>query len=232
LEEADLVDADLCKAVLSGAIFRRTTFGNTNLADVKGLSKCVHRGPSIFDHSTLQRSGPLPFPFLRGIGLPDNLIDYLPSLLTQPIQFYSCFISYSSQDEKFARRLHADLQDKGVRCWFAPEDLKWGAKILDTLDEAIRLRDKVLLILSEPSIASPWVEDEVTNAFAEERERKQTVLFPIRLDNAVMVADAAWARKLRDNRNIGDFRRWKRHDAYEKALERLLKDLKVTQDGQ
>ena len=34
--------------------------------------------------------------FLRGVGLPDNLIDYLPSLLNQPIQFYSCFISYSS----------------------------------------------------------------------------------------------------------------------------------------
>jgi hypothetical protein len=38
-----------------------------------------------------------------------------------------------------------------------------------------------------------------------------------------------WAGKLRDNRNIGDVRRWKDHDAYEKALERVLRDLKVTQ---
>jgi hypothetical protein len=28
----------------------------------------------------LQNSGPLPLPFLRGVGLPDNFIDYLPSL--------------------------------------------------------------------------------------------------------------------------------------------------------
>jgi hypothetical protein len=28
-------------------------------------------------------------------------------------------------------------------------------------------------------------------------------------------------------RPIGDFRRWKEHDAYGKALERLLRDLKV-----
>ena len=39
-----------------------------------------------------------------------------------PIEFYSCFISYSSKDEEFAKRLHADLQSNGVRCWFAPEE--------------------------------------------------------------------------------------------------------------
>jgi len=33
------------------------------------------------------------------------------------------FISYSSKDQAFAERLHADLQNKGVRCWFAPHDL-------------------------------------------------------------------------------------------------------------
>jgi hypothetical protein len=56
------------------------------------------------------------------------LINYLPSLLNQPIQFYSCFISYSSKDQKFADRLHADLQNKGVRCWFAPHDMAIGAR--------------------------------------------------------------------------------------------------------
>ena len=140
---------------------------------------------------------------------------------------YSCFISYSSKDEEFARRLHADLQDKGVRCWFAPHDMPIGAKILDAIDEAIRLRDKLLLILSEHAIASDWVEDEVTKAFAEERRRGRLVLFPVRLDDAVLTTAEPWAAKLRDNRNIGDFRRWKEHDAYQKALERLLQDLKV-----
>ena len=197
----------------------------------KGLETCRHIGPSTIDHRTLQRSGPLPLAFLRGVGLPDNLIDYLPSLLNQPIQFYSCFISYSSKDQKFADRLHADLQNKGVRCWFAPHDLPIGAKTWDTIDEAIRLRDKVLLILSKNAIESDWVEDEVTKAFAEERTRKQLVLFPVRLDDAVMKTTEAWAGKLRDNRNIGDFRRWKDHDAYQKALERVLRDLKVAQAG-
>jgi hypothetical protein len=93
------------------------------------------------------------------------------------------------------------------------------------------VRDKVLLILSRNAIESDWVEDEVTKAFAEERTRKQLVLFPIRLDDTVMKTTEAWAGKLRDNRNIGDFRKWKDHDAYEKALERVLRDLKVAQAG-
>src|SRR3954468_14405255 len=155
-----------------------TVFGDIDLSDVKGLDRCQHDGPSTIDHRTLQKSGPLPLVFLRGIGLPDTLIEYLPSLLNQAIQFYSCFISYSTKDQGFAERLHADLQSKGVRCWFAPHDMPIGAKILDSLDEAIRLRDKVLLVLSEPAIASDWVEDEVTTAFEEERRRSQTVLFP------------------------------------------------------
>ena len=181
-------------------------FVDTNLAGAAGLEEREHCGPSCLDHRTLQRSGPLPLAFLRGVGLPDNLIEYLPSLLNQPIQFYSCFISYSSKDEEFAERLHADLQNKGVRCWFAPHDMPIGAKILDTIDEAIRLRDKVLLVLSEGAIASDWVEDEVTKALDEERAAQQIVLFPVRLDDAVLETTEAWARSCADSRNIGDFR--------------------------
>ena len=194
-------------------ILRETLFTNVDLSNVIGLDTCKHVGPSSIDHRTLEKSPNLPLAFLRGVGLPDRLIDYLPSLLNQPIQFYSCFISYSVKDQDMAERLHADLQNKGVRCWFAPHDLPIGAKILDGIDEAIRLRDKVLLILSEHSIKSDWVEDEVTTAFEEERKRGQPMLFPIRLDDTVMDTDEAWAAKLRA-RNIGDFRHWKDHEKY------------------
>jgi TIR domain len=103
-------------------------FSDIELSSCRGLELVVHEGPSYIDVKTLQRLISLPLTFLRGVGLPDKLIDYLPSLLDQAIQLYSCFISYSAKDEAFVRRLHADLQDKGVRCWFAPEDMKIGAK--------------------------------------------------------------------------------------------------------
>jgi hypothetical protein len=227
LIQADLTRADLTRADLSDASFFETVFTNVDLSNVIGLDTCIHEGPSSIDHRTLEKSPNLPLTFLRGVGLPDRLIDYLPSLLNQPIQFYSCFISYSVKDQDIAARLHADLQNKGVRCWFAPHDLPIGAKILDGIDEAIRLRDKVLLILSEHSIKSDWVEDEVTTAFEEERKRGQVMLFPIRLDDTVIDTPEAWAAKLRA-RNIGDFRHWKDHDRYKKSLERVLRDLSVS----
>jgi uncharacterized protein YjbI with pentapeptide repeats len=225
LSSANLSGSDLREANLSGTILSETVLANVDLNGAMGLETCHHAGPSIIDFRTLMRCHPLPLVFLRGVGLPDSVIDYLPSLLNQPIQYYSCFISYSSKDDEFAKRIHADLQSKGVRCWFAPHDLPIGGKILDEIDAAIRLRDKVLLILSEHSIGSGWVEDEVKTAYEEERRRKQTTLFPIRLDDAVMETSEAWAAKLRSDRNIGDFRQWKDHDRYQKVFERVLRDL-------
>jgi hypothetical protein len=247
LDQANLTGADLSGANLIGASLKRTNmadadlrgvllsdtvFAHNTLSEVRGLDQCRHTGPSIIDFETLKNSGPLPIAFLRGVGLPDNLIEYLPSLLNEAIQHYSCFISYSSKDHTFAERLHADLQNKGVRCWFAPHDMPMGAKIIDALDEAIRLRDKVLLILSEGAIASDWVEGEVTRALDEERARKNVVLFPVRIDDAVMQTSEAWARLLRGQRNIGGFTRWKEHDSYQRSFERLMRDLRVEKPGQ
>jgi hypothetical protein len=148
-------------------------------------------------------------------------------LVEGAIHYHSCFISHSHNDEKFARQLHDDLQNKGVRCWFAPEDMKIGDKIRPTIDQSIRVHDKLLLILSESSLNSVWVESEVEKVFEEERKRGQTVLFPIRLDGTVMETDQAWAAEIRRTRHIGDFCRWKEHDVYQQAFERLLRDLKT-----
>ena len=231
LGPADLSEANLRGADLTDAFIKDIILANSDLTGAIGLDSCHHLGPITIDHRTLAKSGKLPLEFLRGVGLPDTLIDYLPSLLGEPFQFYSCFISYSSKDQKFAERLHADLQDKGVRCWFAPEDLKIGARTRPAIDEAIRVRDKLLLILSERSIESDWVEKEVETAFEEERRRKRTVLFPIRLDNTVMDTSEAWAADIRRTRTIGDFRHWKDHDAYQKAFDRLIRDLKQEADS-
>jgi hypothetical protein len=109
LRLADLRSTDLSGANLTQAVLGETHFANVDLTSVIGLDTCEHTGPSSIDYRTLQKSGPLPLVFLRGVGLPDMLIDYLPSLLNQAIQHYSCFISYSTRDQEFADRLYADL---------------------------------------------------------------------------------------------------------------------------
>jgi len=226
LQGANFEDCYLIDADFSSALLGYTRFLNVSLAGVKGLESCTHSGPSYLDHRTLLQSGVLPTPFLQGCGLPDALIEYLPSLLKQPILFYSCFISYSSKDEEFAERLYADLQNKGIRCWYAPEDLRIGDKFRVRVEESILLHDKLLVVLSDNSIRSPWVEEEVEAGLERERREGAQVLFPIRLDDAVMETNQAWAASLRRQRHIGDFSKWKDHDSYVKALDRLVRDLK------
>jgi hypothetical protein len=228
LRLANLNGADLSEADVSGALFGSTVLGDDDLSQTKGLDTAVHRGPSTIGINTIQRSGgKIPEVFLRGAGVPDNWIEYIGSLVGQPIQFYSCFISYSTKDQEFAHRLHADLQAKGVRCWFAPDDLKIGDRFRLRIDESIRVYDKLMVVLSANSIHSEWVEKEVETAFEKERKNKTTVLFPIRLDDEVMKTDEAWAADIRRTRHIGDFTRWKDHDSYQKAFDRLLRDLKA-----
>jgi hypothetical protein len=90
------------------------------------------------------------------------------------------------------------------------------------------VHDKLLLVLSEASVSSQWVEQEVETALAKEREQEgRAVLFPIRIDDAVLESEAGWPALLRNTRNAGDFTSWKDHDSYSRAFERLLRDLKA-----
>jgi hypothetical protein len=227
LIETNFNQADLSGADLSYARLYETNFSNANLSGARGLDSCQHLRASTIDHRTIAKSDDLPIAFLRGCGLPDVIINNIAAFKGDPVQFYSCFISYSSKDQSFAERLHADLQNKGVRCWFAPEDLKIGAEIRTGIDESIRLHDKLLLVLSETSVKSQWVQQEVETALAKEREQGRIVLFPIRLDDVVMQIGTGWPAYLKHTRNIGDFTRWKDHDAYRKAFDRLLRDLQA-----
>jgi hypothetical protein len=111
LAHASLNGANLSGANLSRASFQETIFGNVDLSDTIGLATGWHLGPSTIDFRTLLQSKNLPISFLRGCGLPDDLIDYLPSLEGDARQFCSCFISYSTKDQLFADTLHADLQN-------------------------------------------------------------------------------------------------------------------------
>jgi hypothetical protein len=88
------------------------------------------------------------------------------------------FISYASQDQAFAERLYTDLQNKGVRYWYAPEDMKIGDEFRSRIDASIPLHDRLFLILSVHSIKSRWVQKEVGTAFEKEEKDDRLALFP------------------------------------------------------
>lgn len=239
---ADLSGAQLNDADLTGAIVGNTNFSDVNLSAVRGLDTLRHIGPSTIGLDSIYRSqGKIPESFLRGCGVPENFITYLKSLVGVAFDFYSCFMSYSTKDQTFADRLYADLRAGGVRCWFAPHDIQSGRKIHEQIDEAIRVYDKLLLILSNASMDSAWVKTEIAEARAREEQQKRQMLFPITLVpfdriNKWKLFDADCgidsAREIREY-FIPDFSNWKDHDSYQKAFDLLLRDLKAgAKDGE
>mgnify|MGYP001577554143 FL=1 len=148
LLRTDLLEADFQDACFDEVWLFETAFINTNLTGATGLETCFHAGPSTVDVRTIQRSGMLPGKFLRGCGVSEEFLHYLSSLLNQPVQFYSCFISYSHEDKAFARLLHDRLQGQGIRCWLDEHQLLPGDDLHEGIDRGIRLWDKVLLCAS------------------------------------------------------------------------------------
>lgn len=237
---ANLTRATLTNADFSEALLDSTTFADADISTVKGLETVRHLGPCSIGIDTLYLSkGKIPEVFLRGCGVPESFITQARALIgaEEGIQFYSCFISYSTQDEEFAQRLHGRLQQDQVRVWYSPHDIQGGRHMHEQIEDAIRTYDKLLILLSPDSMASSWVQTELRKARKMERRSGQRKLFPLRLVSHDVVKEwecpdgdsgedlAAEVRKY----FIPDFTRWKDHDAFEEAYKRLLKDLRTDQ---
>lgn len=241
---ADLHRADLHRALLGGANLaecrcRNTVFADIDLSDVRGLGSIEHDGPSTIGIDTLIKShGRICQTFLQGCGVPDTMAEKMISLITamKPDQFHSCFISYSTKDEEFAKRLQSRMTQEKLRVWFAPKDMRAGKKLHEQIDRAIHAHDKLLLVLSPNSMRSDWVKTELHKAFKIERREAKRKLFPIGLTSYEAIRD--WecfdadhgmdlATEVREY-FIPDFSQWQNYDSFEAAFARLLEDLKTT----
>lgn len=217
-DETDIGDCDFSKAYIFGC-----SFHNTNLGSASNLIEAYYYSHCHVDVGTLLTSGSLPNDAYRGLGIPEELYRAVKYITKDGKKKMSCFISYASQDEAFARGLRADLEAAKVETWYAPKDIPIGARIRTELDRAVQSSDLVVLILSKGSVESHWVEQEVETAFELERKTRSIRLLPIRVDDAVMQSVSGWASHLRRTRNIGDFSNAvERNENYQIALNRLL----------
>lgn len=256
LREANLSYADLGGAYLSEvnligancdkAIFGNTILTKTYLSQTFGLESIQHIPSSSIGIDTIQISkGEIPDVFLRGCGLSDWEIEsaklYKPDLINkeideilckiqdlranQAIQISPLFISYSHADTPFVEKLEPHLTDKGIRFWRDSHDMRSG-RMEKQVDHAMRQNPTVILILSENSLRSDWVEHEARLARELEKEFGRDVLCPIALDGSWK--SAKWPARLMEQikeYNILDYSNWNNDKAFTQVFNKMISGL-------
>jgi uncharacterized protein YjbI with pentapeptide repeats len=239
LVETDLTGTIFGGTLLAGTNFARAIFGYTilaftDLSHALNLDVVKHKYRSMVDIETVAVShADIPEDFLRGAGVSEDFLRYAPSFVGQALDFYSAFISYSHRDKPMARRLHDQLQSRGIRCWLDEHQMLPGDDIYDAVDRAIRLWDKVILCCSEASLKSWWVNDEIDKALEKERQLLQDrgdkvlAIIPLNLDGYLFEWRDGRAATLR-KRLAGDFTGWERDNTkFETQFERVISALRT-----
>jgi len=93
----------------------------------------------------------------------------------------NCFLSYARSDGELAEVLRSGLQARGFGCFQDIEGVRAGDELSQTLGEAIANSDVFIPLLSEASLQSPWVRDEIFLALHYAKLNGSPVIVPARL---------------------------------------------------
>jgi len=87
------------------------------------------------------------------------------------------FVSYAQADKVVARQVAEALRNAGLLVWIDAWELAAGDSIAQRIDQAIASSDILLVLLSQSSVASQWVQKELSAALSGElRDRAITVI--------------------------------------------------------
>lgn len=92
------------------------------------------------------------------------------------------FLSHSTNDKDFVRRLATSLAGYGIDSWIDEAEIRYGESLITRISESIEGIDLVLAIVSKTSIDSSWVRKELELALTREIKSRKIVVIPILLD--------------------------------------------------
>jgi hypothetical protein len=91
------------------------------------------------------------------------------------------FVSHSSKDKPFIRKLTADLTAQGVSVWLDEQRIRVGDSIPDQIAQGLAESDIFLIALSENSVSSEWVKRELNSALLDEISKRKVHILPMKL---------------------------------------------------
>ncbi len=96
------------------------------------------------------------------------------------------FISQSSKDKPFVRKLVADLSEAGISVWLDEQRIRVGESIPERIGQGLAGADIFLLALSENSVASEWVKRELNNALVSEISKRSIKIMPLKISECTI----------------------------------------------
>jgi hypothetical protein len=94
----------------------------------------------------------------------------------------SVFLSHSSKDKAFTRKLAEKLRELGVRVWIDEAEINIGDSLQSKIAEAIEEPDYVAAVISHNSVQSSWVQRELQMAMSRELEDRAVRVLPILIE--------------------------------------------------
>lgn len=92
------------------------------------------------------------------------------------------FLSHSSSDKIFVRKLAKDLLACEVDVWLDEWEITPGDSIYQEISNGIESSKYVALIISKAFLDSKWVSEEVESAFLKQMREKNKVILPLLLE--------------------------------------------------
>ena len=97
------------------------------------------------------------------------------------------FISHSSANSAIALAIVEAIETKGMACWYAPREVRFGEDWADELASALDHCASLVVLLSAESIKSPHVAKEVQQAAS-----RRVPIFPARIENVTPTGKLAY----------------------------------------
>ena len=125
------------------------------------------------------------------------------------------FLSHTSTDKPFVRKLANDLRANGHTVWIDEAEINIGDSLIGKIREGLDSVDFVAVVLSKASIQSEWVQKELEIASNREIKEKRKVVLPIKIENVELPG-------FLEGKFYGDF---SNDSEYSEKLELLLRGL-------
>jgi hypothetical protein len=94
------------------------------------------------------------------------------------------FLSHSHADRAIASELAAALKMHGLNVWIDTTEIRAGDSIHERIETGLQAASYLVVLLSEHSLASKWVQREISYAYHRSDQKAQTTIIPVRIDDA------------------------------------------------